>query len=79
VLSLLPTSRADALRSQLEISKEELGLREDMSRRLFGPFHDDGIISQFEGYEQLGARLALLPGALREHPAPRPHLARRGR
>jgi trehalose 6-phosphate phosphatase len=22
-------------------------------RRMFVPFHDDGIISQFEGYEQL--------------------------
>ena len=24
-----------------------------MSRRMFVPFHDDGIISQFEGYEEL--------------------------
>jgi trehalose/maltose hydrolase-like predicted phosphorylase len=53
VLSRLPESRADALRSRLAISPEELGLWEDMSRRMFVPFHDDGIISQFEGYEQL--------------------------
>ena len=26
---------------------------QDMSRRMFVPFHDDGIISQFEGYEEL--------------------------
>ena len=26
---------------------------EDISRRMFVPFHDDGIISQFEGYEEL--------------------------
>ncbi len=26
---------------------------EDISRRMFVPFHDDGIISQFEGYEDL--------------------------
>jgi trehalose/maltose hydrolase-like predicted phosphorylase len=53
VLSLLPASRADALRSRLEIAEEELTLWEDMSRRMFVPFHDDGIISQFEGYEEL--------------------------
>jgi trehalose/maltose hydrolase-like predicted phosphorylase len=53
VLARLPDSRADALRSRLEISDEELSLWQDMSRRMFVPFHDDGIISQFEGYEQL--------------------------
>jgi trehalose/maltose hydrolase-like predicted phosphorylase len=53
VLSLLPASRADALRTRLEISEEELRLWEDMSRRMFVPFHDDGIITQFEGYEEL--------------------------
>jgi trehalose/maltose hydrolase-like predicted phosphorylase len=53
VLSLLPASRADALRTRLEISNEELHLWEDMSRRMFVPFHDDGIISQFEGYDEL--------------------------
>jgi trehalose/maltose hydrolase-like predicted phosphorylase len=25
----------------------------DMSRKMFVPFHGDGIISQFEGYENL--------------------------
>jgi trehalose/maltose hydrolase-like predicted phosphorylase len=53
LLSLLPDSRADALRSRLEISDRELAVWEDMSRRMFVPFHDDGIISQFEGYEEL--------------------------
>ena len=53
VLSLLPASRADALRMRLEVSSEELDLWEDMSRRMFVPFHDDGIISQFEGYDEL--------------------------
>ena len=53
VLSLLPASRADALRARLEITEEELRLWQDMSRRMFVPFHDDGIISQFEGYEEL--------------------------
>jgi trehalose/maltose hydrolase-like predicted phosphorylase len=53
VLSRLPDSRADALRSRLEITDQELSLWADMSRRMFVPFHDDGIISQFEGYEYL--------------------------
>ena len=53
VLSVLPDSRADALRTRLEISEEELRLWQEMSRRMFVPFHDDGIISQFEGYEEL--------------------------
>jgi trehalose/maltose hydrolase-like predicted phosphorylase len=53
LLSLLPDSRADALRTRLEISEEEPRLWSDMSRRMFVPFHDDGIISQFEGYGEL--------------------------
>jgi trehalose/maltose hydrolase-like predicted phosphorylase len=53
VLSLLPANRAEALRARLEISEEELALWRDMNVRMFVPFHDDGIITQFEGYEQL--------------------------
>jgi len=53
VLSLLPRSRAEALRERLELRDEELHTWEDMSRRMFVPFHDGDIISQFEGYEQL--------------------------
>jgi trehalose/maltose hydrolase-like predicted phosphorylase len=53
LLSSLPASRADALRAKLEISEEELALWRDMSVRMFVPFHDGGIITQFEGYEQL--------------------------
>ncbi|MGO9490038.1 MAG: glycoside hydrolase family 65 protein [Solirubrobacteraceae bacterium] len=53
VLSLLPDGRADELRARLEISEQELEVWSDMSRRMFVPFHDDGIISQFEGYGEL--------------------------
>ncbi len=53
VLSLLPDSRADALREKSELDDEELRTWEDMSRRMFVPFHGDGIISQFEGYDEL--------------------------
>jgi trehalose/maltose hydrolase-like predicted phosphorylase len=53
VLSLLPASRIDALRAQLRLEDDELRRWEDMSRRMFVPFHEEGIISQFEGYEEL--------------------------
>jgi trehalose/maltose hydrolase-like predicted phosphorylase len=53
VLSLLPATRADALRGKLGLGDEELRTWADMSRRMFIPFHGDGIISQFEGYEDL--------------------------
>jgi trehalose/maltose hydrolase-like predicted phosphorylase len=53
VLDLLPATRAAALRQRLGIGEEDLRTWEDMSRRMFVPFHGDGIISQFEGYEDL--------------------------
>lgn len=53
VLALLPETRAEALRDKLGIDDEELHTWADMSRRMFVPFHDEGIISQFEGYEKL--------------------------
>jgi trehalose/maltose hydrolase-like predicted phosphorylase len=53
VLALLPRTRADALRDKLDIDDDELRLWDDMSRRMFVPFHGDGIISQFEGYDEL--------------------------
>ncbi len=53
LLALLPASRAAALRERLSIGDDELAVWQDMSRRMFVPFHGDGIISQFEGYEDL--------------------------
>ena len=53
LLALLPASRAEALRERLGIGDGELAVWQDMSRRMFVPFHGDGIISQFEGYEDL--------------------------
>lgn len=52
VLDLLPPGRCMALRSRLEITDEELAVWDAMSRRMYVPFHD-GVISQFEGYEDL--------------------------
>jgi trehalose/maltose hydrolase-like predicted phosphorylase len=53
VLSLLSESRREALTAKLGLTEEEVGRWEDMSRKMFVPFHDDGIISQFEGYDEL--------------------------
>src|SRR4051794_13594174 len=53
LLSLLPAGRADALRERLRISDDELATWERMSHKMFVPFHDDGIVSQFEGYDKL--------------------------
>ena len=53
VLSLLPESRAEALSDKLGLGDDEPRKWEDMSRRMFVPFQDGGIISQFEGYDQL--------------------------
>ncbi|HLU72912.1 MAG TPA: HAD-IA family hydrolase [Nonomuraea sp.] len=52
VLDLLPSSRAAMIRRHLKVTDEELATWEDMSRRMYVPFHD-GVISQFEGYEDL--------------------------
>jgi trehalose/maltose hydrolase-like predicted phosphorylase len=53
VLDLLSDVRRAELTTRLGISAEEVARWDDISRRMFVPFHDDGIISQFEGYEQL--------------------------
>ena len=53
VLSLLPAGRAEALRDRLGLGDDELRTWDDMSRRMFVPFQDGGIISQFEGWDQL--------------------------
>ena len=52
-----------------------------MSRKMLVPFHGDGIISQFEGYERArGARLGRVPRAVRrQDPATGPDPAGRGR
>jgi len=51
--SLLPASSTEGLRARLGIDDDELALWQDMSRRMFVPFLGDGIISQFEGYDDL--------------------------
>jgi trehalose/maltose hydrolase-like predicted phosphorylase len=53
VLDLLPEMRRAELTNRLGLSAEEIARWGDISRRMFVPFHDDGIISQFEGYDTL--------------------------
>jgi trehalose/maltose hydrolase-like predicted phosphorylase len=53
VLDCLSDMRRTELMTQLALTPEEFARWEDISRRMFIPFHDDGIISQFEGYEKL--------------------------
>jgi trehalose/maltose hydrolase-like predicted phosphorylase/beta-phosphoglucomutase-like phosphatase (HAD superfamily) len=53
VLDLLPKSRRDVLRVRIGLQDEEIQRWREISRKMFVPFHADGIISQFEGYEEL--------------------------
>lgn len=53
VLELLSDIRRAELTSRLDILAPEIARWGEISRRMFVPFHDDGIISQFEGYEKL--------------------------
>ncbi len=50
--ALLDPSRRAELREKLSLSDEETRRWDDISRRMFVPFHD-GVISQFEGYDRL--------------------------
>ncbi|MQA16052.1 MAG: glycoside hydrolase family 65 protein [Pseudonocardiaceae bacterium] len=59
VLDLLSTSRRAALRVRLGLTDDELRTWDEMSRKMFVPFHANGaaeaeyIVSQFEGYADL--------------------------
>lgn len=53
VLDLIPIDERERLCERLALDDEELVRWREISRGLFIPFHADGIISQFEGYEQL--------------------------
>jgi trehalose-phosphatase len=53
LLDLLPATRCAALRARLELTDEELHRWDEMSRKMYVPFHPDGVVSQFEGYYEL--------------------------
>jgi trehalose/maltose hydrolase-like predicted phosphorylase len=52
-LDRIPKARRAELMAKLGISLAEIARWRDISRRMYVPFHDDGIISQFEGYDAL--------------------------
>jgi alpha,alpha-trehalase len=52
-LEAVPEFRRNELIAKLAVQPDELARWEEISQRLVVPFHDDGIISQFEGYGEL--------------------------
>ncbi|MFC2041999.1 trehalose-phosphatase, partial [Chloroflexota bacterium] len=52
-IEILPVDRREVLQDKLTLRREELEQWEDISRKMCVVFHDDGIISQFEGYDRL--------------------------
>lgn len=53
VLERLSEQRRRTLLGELRLGRAEIERWDDITRRMFIPFHDGGIISQFEGYELL--------------------------
>jgi trehalose/maltose hydrolase-like predicted phosphorylase len=53
VLDLLPERSRRSLCAKIGLTEDEIQAWQDMSRKMFVPFHGEGIISQFEGYEDL--------------------------
>lgn len=52
-LTLLTDHDCGSLWDRLQVNVTEVSRWEHVSRRLRVPFHPDGVLSQFEGYEQL--------------------------
>ena len=53
ILDLLPKIHCRKLCERIGLRLEETNRWQDISRKLRVPFHGDGIISQFEGYDRL--------------------------
>jgi alpha,alpha-trehalase len=53
LLRLLPDERCQELRETLGLQQREIAQWDEVSRNLYVPFHQDGILSQFEGYDRL--------------------------
>jgi alpha,alpha-trehalase len=52
-LDLLPEEQHEHLCERLDLQPEEIALWEDISRKMRVVFHENGIISQFEGFDRL--------------------------
>ncbi|PSG96805.1 trehalose 6-phosphate phosphorylase [Thermoplasmatales archaeon SW_10_69_26] len=53
VLDILPKDRSAELVEKLRLTHDELDRWDEVSRNLFVPIADDGLVSQFEGYHRL--------------------------
>jgi alpha,alpha-trehalase len=53
VVDLLPEPRRSELLARLSLDERELAHWDAVSRKMRVVFHEDGVISQFEGYEEL--------------------------
>ena len=53
ILDLLNGNRKDEMLQRLQIDKEELERWGKITRQMFVPINDEGIINQFEGFENL--------------------------
>ena len=53
LFDLLPEDRSQELLESLDLGEAELEQWRDISHKMFVPFHEDDIISQFQGYEAL--------------------------
>ena len=53
LFELFDKSCCDKIAEKIGLTDEDLSTWKEMTRKMFIPFHDAGIISQFEGYEKL--------------------------
>jgi alpha,alpha-trehalase len=53
MLDILPPNRRKFIMEDLALTQEELDRWDEISRKILVVFHDDGILSQFEGYGDL--------------------------
>ncbi len=53
LLDLLPETRREELTEAIGLSADEVSRWDEISRKMQLCFHDDGILSQFEGYDDL--------------------------
>lgn len=53
LFALLPVERCHELCEALKLERDEIAHWDNVSRKLYLPFHNDGLLSQFEGYGEL--------------------------
>jgi alpha,alpha-trehalase len=53
LIEMLPSEHCSRVRQKLGVQDEEIQRWDDISRKMRLVFHDDGILSQFEGYADL--------------------------